>query len=248
MSDGLGLGLSLASAQLRNGFTISSLFASGEQGAWYDPSDLTSLSQDSAGTVAAAVDSPVGRMMDKSGRGNHVTQATDGFRPILRQDAGLKYYLEFDGADDFLFRTGVTQTLPLDRISALHQISWTASDIIFQGHSADYAVLFQSPTTPQIRQYSGASGALASPAIGANFVATERFDGANSRLSINAGAASTVALPANVPNQISIGARSSGAAASNIRYYGGIMICRALTDAEISATRNYLATKSGVVL
>ncbi len=60
------------------------LFGSGEQGAWYDPSDLSTLFQDSAGTTpVTAVEQPVGRILDKSGRGNHATQATTTKRPVL---------------------------------------------------------------------------------------------------------------------------------------------------------------------
>jgi hypothetical protein len=47
-------------------FLPSALFSSGEEGAWYDPSDLSTLFQDSAGTtpVTTAGD-PVGLMLDK---------------------------------------------------------------------------------------------------------------------------------------------------------------------------------------
>lgn len=61
----------------------SALFGNGEQGAWWDFSDLTSMFQDSAGTVAAALESTVGKVLDKSGRGNHLIQATAGARPKL---------------------------------------------------------------------------------------------------------------------------------------------------------------------
>lgn len=48
-------------------FSPSALFSSGEQGAWYDPSDLTTLFQDSAGTTpVTAVEQPVGLVLDKS--------------------------------------------------------------------------------------------------------------------------------------------------------------------------------------
>jgi len=48
-------------------FSPASLFTSGVQGAWYDPSDYSSLFQDSAGTTAVtAVEQPVGLMLDKS--------------------------------------------------------------------------------------------------------------------------------------------------------------------------------------
>jgi hypothetical protein len=45
----------------------NSLFASGEQGAWYDPSDSTTLFQDQSGTTpVTAVEQPVSLMLDKS--------------------------------------------------------------------------------------------------------------------------------------------------------------------------------------
>lgn len=44
-----------------------SLFALGEQGAWYDPSDLSTMFQDSAGTLPVTADGqPVGLILDKS--------------------------------------------------------------------------------------------------------------------------------------------------------------------------------------
>lgn len=61
----------------------AALFANGEIGAWYDPSDITTLFQDSAGTTpVTGPNQPVGKMLDKSGRGNHATQATSTQRPI----------------------------------------------------------------------------------------------------------------------------------------------------------------------
>ncbi len=48
-------------------FDPSDLFASGEQGAWYDPSDFSTMFQDSAGTTpVTAVGQPVGLILDKS--------------------------------------------------------------------------------------------------------------------------------------------------------------------------------------
>lgn len=48
-------------------FAPSSLFKANEEGVWYDPSDLTTLFQDAAGTIpVTAVEQPVGLMLDKS--------------------------------------------------------------------------------------------------------------------------------------------------------------------------------------
>jgi hypothetical protein len=82
-------------------FDIRSLFTAGEQGIWLDPSDFSSLYQDSAGTTpVTAVGQPVGKILDKSGRGNHATQSTGASRPTLQQDSNGMYYLSFDGTDD----------------------------------------------------------------------------------------------------------------------------------------------------
>lgn len=82
------------------GFTPASLFAQGEQGVWYDPSDLTTLFQDAAGTTpVTAVEQPVGRILDKSGRGNHASQSTSAARPVLSARVNLLTYTEqFDNA------------------------------------------------------------------------------------------------------------------------------------------------------
>jgi len=76
-------------------FGPSALFAGGAQGAFYDPSDFSTLFQNSAGTTAVtAVEQPVGYMADKSGRGNHATQATSASRPTLRARYNLLTYSE----------------------------------------------------------------------------------------------------------------------------------------------------------
>lgn len=66
----LGLKLTAVSAlSLAAYFSYSplSLFAAGEQGVWYDPSDFSTMFQDSAGTTpVTAVEQPVGLILDKS--------------------------------------------------------------------------------------------------------------------------------------------------------------------------------------
>ena len=47
-------------------FSPSSLFSSGEQGVWYDPSDLTTMLQDDTSAAPAVIGQPVGLMLDKS--------------------------------------------------------------------------------------------------------------------------------------------------------------------------------------
>ena len=110
MNLGIGLGLTnylrVPTVALDPDAAISELFRTGTpgvyyEGAWYDPSDLTTVWQDAAGTTPATAGDPVGRIDDKSGNGNHATQSTATARPTLQTSGGL-YYLDFDGVDDYL--------------------------------------------------------------------------------------------------------------------------------------------------
>ena len=100
--------ISLALRQWGAGaWSPSSLFAAGEQGAWYDPSDLTTMFQDRAGTMPVTADGQtVGKILDKSGRGNHAVAPSDAARPLYKTSGGLDW-LQFDGVDDSLSTAGI---------------------------------------------------------------------------------------------------------------------------------------------
>ena len=104
--------LSLALSRIAGGWSPISLFAAGEQGAWYQPSDLSTLYQDSSGTTpVTGVEQRVGLMLDKSGRGNHAFQATttpNDKRPVLSARVNLLTKTEkFDDAVWSAFGTKV---------------------------------------------------------------------------------------------------------------------------------------------
>jgi hypothetical protein len=122
-------------------FNPDSLFTGGFQGAWYDFSDLSTMFQDSAGTIPVTADGdPVGKILDNSGNGNHATQSTSSARPLYKTSGGL-HWLEFDGVDDALV-TG--------------SINFTASDkiTVFTGAEAS------SSSTKIFLELSAATGAF----------------------------------------------------------------------------------------
>lgn len=70
-------------------FDPTSLFASGEQGVIFDPTDLSTLFQDTSGTSAVtASGQAVARMNDISGNGNDVTQSNLANRPTYNVTSG----------------------------------------------------------------------------------------------------------------------------------------------------------------
>lgn len=126
-----GYGVSM----LSSGFDPRSLFAEGQQGAWYDPSDFTTLFKDTAGTdpVTTAGDA-VALIRDKSGRGNHASQSTLASRPTIQQDSTGRWFLLFDGVDDVLVTASInfSGTNKVTAISGVRKLS-DAADGVFLG-------------------------------------------------------------------------------------------------------------------
>ena len=95
----------------RGGWSPLQLFAGGEAGAWYDPSDLLSMNtkSDLSGSVSA-IGGPAGHIADKSGNGNNAAQATDTARPMIQARGNLLVYSEeFDNPAWIKLRVSVTQ-------------------------------------------------------------------------------------------------------------------------------------------
>ena len=102
LRNGVGIGISNIPtlSSRRPAFSPLSLFSDGSQGVWYDDSLTSSMFQDSAGaTPVTAVEQPVGKQLDLSGNGNHRTQTTAAYRPILSARYNLLTKTEqFDNA------------------------------------------------------------------------------------------------------------------------------------------------------
>lgn len=77
-------------------FSPTSLFVDGNKGVWWDPSDMNTLFQDTAGTTpVTASGQKVARINDKSGNGYHLVQSNTSFQPTFQDDGNGKRYLYF---------------------------------------------------------------------------------------------------------------------------------------------------------
>lgn len=82
-----------------NIFNPLSLFAAGEKGVWFDPTDISTLFQDSAGTIpVTAYGQKVGKILDKSGNNNHAIQASTTLQPTYQIDNEGNPNLTFSGS------------------------------------------------------------------------------------------------------------------------------------------------------
>jgi hypothetical protein len=122
---------------LTSGFSPITLFTNNEQGAWYDPSDITTLFQDTAGTTpVTAAGQSVGLMLDKSGRGNHATQANLAQRPIYAREplTGRRNALTFteDFSNAVWVRTNTTVTQVAGEVWELNEGTGEGEHVILQ--------------------------------------------------------------------------------------------------------------------
>lgn len=243
---GIGLGLSLRGR--RGGFDPVALFPGGTAGAFYQVGPGYAW-QDVAGTVPAAAGDPVGLLVDRSGNGNHAVQANPAQRPILRQDAGGRCWLEFDGVDDFL-RASFALAQPWERISALRQSGWTLARHLLGGAASNAGVLQQFGASANLRLFSGTASSVCNvePTLGADEVISEVHDGAASGIAINNGAATVADYGSAASGGVTIGASSAGSSFGNIRLYALMMRGGPLAAATRTSVRGWMAARAGFTL
>jgi hypothetical protein len=243
-----------------------SLFSTGLAGAWYDPSDLSTLFQDSAGTTpVTASGQPVGKMLDKSGNGNHVIQATAAARPLLVVASSL-YYLQFDGVDDDLRVNSPNLRIVGDLTLSAGMYKNGAGSIggIMTCLTAEVPVdpyewrfTGAAALTPEI-VWAGAGpfndivaagpndiGSLATPTV----ASMRRIVGTSAEHSINklrAVYAATVIPTSDASSTFVIGNRLDAGIPLAGRFYGGLVIASNLSNADLAAYETLVGTKCGL--
>ena len=257
---GIGATLFKRAVMGSRGFSPSALFANGEEGGWYDPSDLTTLFEED-GTTPASVDGPVGKILDKSGNGNHLIQTTETKCPTLKFVGGL-YYLEFDGVDDGLRSADIdftgTNTMSVfsgarkeaDEVAVVAELSNNVG-------GATGAFRLSSISSNVWRYTSKGSSGVNGNATGytppvtsvltglsdiANDVATIRVDGVEKASpTADQGTGPFGTWPLN------LGARNNGSLLQLDGRVYGLIVRGALSDAsEIASAEKYIANKTGV--
>lgn len=272
----IGLGLSITQLAVRQlgeqipQFSPADLFQSGENGAWYDPSDLSTLYQDAAGTIpVTATGQPVGLVLDKSGRNTHAMQTTSTARPTYQTD-GTLHWLNFDGVDDFLVTLANTPGSNVAQIISGMRVSGTGLGIVAElGNdtaSGDLRTYVSGTTNTFVAGLRGPSGtggqATSTRTIPYSAVFFANINGAgfnlnNQILLRTNGADDEGATFGGYPgvvsafstNPIYIGRRTGTAFPLNGRIYGLIVrFGDELSFDDRAKTEAYLGGKSGVVI
>jgi hypothetical protein len=256
---GFGIGVASGPARTRASGGLGALFAGGIKGAWYDPSDVASMRQDSAGSVAAAVDAPVGLLLDKSGNGLHLSQSTAARRPMLRSD-GVRHFLSFDGVDDVLVRSG-SLLAPGGSVTCIAAVRRTAAGVFpyVVGNTGDagFSLLYNS-SSRQPRSYvttaGGVVAGISEVAVpdGADHSLRQVVDRPGLRLRLYESGVERLSMP-SIDADLTEGAESflGGHMVANVyfpgRIYGFLIVSRLLSEAEIGRLESFMAARAGIV-
>jgi hypothetical protein len=207
------IGLSLAITQPRGGGGGAAAFdpspyATGDW-AWFRPA-LGNVFQDTAGTTPSVLADPVGRVNDKSGNGHNILQATSTARPILRNTGG-RYWLEFDGVDDFLASAGFTLAPPLTVYARFELIvAGPGSATLFDGLTVNSARIYNDAAT-DFQLFAGAGGPQSGNIGTGTFVSMASvFNGGSSVIQVGATSGATANPGAVDPNGITLGSYANG--------------------------------------
>ena len=235
-----------------------SMLFTGQQGCWYDPSDITTLFQDVSGTIPVTQDGQsVSLMLDKSGRGNNMIQPVATARPIYRSCGRLKW-LYFDGVDDHMYLPSVRFSTPALLSVSFILLNFTSDFAAIKGVgvlSGSIGLGYFVGRTPelaysQLRTASDASQ-LEIPRPNSAHVATIDGGASNHNLYTNQNNTATAAhtLGALTFNQdLAIGARPSALGTnhySNMKYFGSALIDGAVSSENRIKLIDYLAARSG---
>lgn len=239
-------------------YTPVTLFSAGQQGALYDPSDLTTLWQDAAGTVPVTKSGdPVGLMKDRSGNGYHAKQTVSASRPTYQTD-GILHKLMFDGVDDWLLVNNQTW-LDNSTHKAFFSLAYKASGLVgYVFHNSTIAtgtaqngLLYNDSGFDSVRS-GGNTTPVRYATSTAGVVLAYKYDLSNLASSYykNGSALSGSVIAGVAGSTITIGCRTPASPAVFCRFdfYGMTIVNDYVTDNAMNSTQQYLATKAGVTL
>ncbi len=96
------------------GFSPNSLFAAGESGDWIDPSDLSKIWQDTAGTTPVTAD---GQSVQRIDGQRGIISLRNATNPPLYKTSGGLHWLQFDGTNDGLASNATLDLTGTDEVT-----------------------------------------------------------------------------------------------------------------------------------
>lgn len=231
-------------ASLSSGsFSPATLYAGGVAGVWYDPSDLTTLFQDAAGTTpVTAAGQPVALMRDKSGNNRHVSNTGGITRPTLANSGSL-YWLEMDAVNTYFRSASFTMINQAVTMCIGYQFNLAGeTSYLFDDSDGASRFALAKLSTAQLSAFAGGQIDVQAGSTVVSVV-DGVYNGASSTFKTNGGADITGDTGSNGQQGITIGCRFSGSNFFGGKFYG--MMTVAGTSSQRAGMRAYMDKKTG---
>ena len=230
--------------------------------AWWDPSDLTTLWQDTGRTTAVTADGQtVWCIDDKTGNGRHLKLVSSG--PVYKTSGGL-HWLEFNGSSQYLETTqGMDAFVSGSASECFAAFRMTSPETDSSGFDND--ACFADSSGYSTYGYGRSSGLIGVAAYNTSFGTVSQtssytsgtdvvlscgWDASNMRLSKDNSADSTVSFTpqsgaySNSGVKLRLG-RDNNTRYAQLRFYGGAFKSTTLTAGERTAFCTWLGAKQG---
>lgn len=217
---------------------------------WIDASDSSTTFQNSGlSTPATANNDPVGGLKDKSSNAKNATQATSGFRPLLKTaDKNGKNTLLFDGVDDYLQSATWTVSAQPWTVFIVFQYLDNTGRPIFSGVSKRN-LLGAGLTTFRIYADTGADFANTTVNEDANWhIAKIVFNGASSTFAFDGAADTTFAASPGTGGSegVTMGAYETLNLWGNVKIAEMFIYASTVSSGDSTSAFSYLNTKWAV--
>ncbi len=229
--------------------------------AWWDPSDLTTLWQDTGRTTAVTADGQtVGCMDDKTGNGRHLKFVIS--TPVYKTSGGL-HWLEFNGSSQYLETTqGMDAFVSASAAECVAAFRITSPETDSSGLDND--ACFADHSGYSTYGYARSSGLIGVAVYNPSFSVVSRtaayssatdvviscgWDASNMRLSKDNAADSTISFTPhensyNAAVKLRLG-RDNNTRYAQLRFYGGAFKSTTMTAGDRTAFCTWLGAKQG---
>ena len=201
--------------------------------AWYDPSDLSSVTKDGSNLVS--------QISDKSGNGIQLAQPTALNKPVWQSDGSIL----FDGVNSYLRNTTANIPQPFTILLVYKNVTWASGRGILTGDATNLCGVRQQGSPPNEHKFMAPTliGDNASMALNTYEILTMQFNGASSSFQFNNKTATTGNPGANGLGALVIGARGDYSSKSNMQLKGLAIYSGALASGDITKLKNYFIKK-----
>lgn len=218
---------------------------------WLDAWDASTVQRDTGSSFVPALNAEaVARWIDKSANAHILAQTIAGSRPLLSTSNGPSggRAINYDGADDSIFKTGNLFSLPCTVFAVINQRSWTINELLWDtAMSGNRAYGIQRNTSGMIRTTGDVPSSNNSQTLNNWDIVCWKISNTAQSVRINSatpGTATSTFTP-TTSTELRLGGATSGATHSHVSYAAFIAYAGILSNDDETRVRETLKSIYG---